>query len=512
MGAQNAQASRAMVLVVDDDEGLLRLVDYTLSHAGYQVVTTAQPENAVRMAESRSADAVVLDIMMPGRSGYDVIAELRGNPKTAGVPILVLSALSEGPQRVRGLREGADDYMCKPLEPEELVLRLERLLARSAEASAVLFGRLGAVSVAEVIQIVLHLGISGVFEISSGGRHGRIVVDGNVARGAEFEDLEGQDAAITMLSLSTGSFRFRRADDEASPEDQGISLQSVLFTSAWLDDELGRRPEVASDELLWPVSEATDGPPPTPEGFESLPLLRVWECIRSTPGISLDALLAEGIGAPGMVRLAVSILVEHGALCSTPIISSVPADDSELGPAQMIRRRADELVAVARAQGVSPDLVHVLVIVEPTVHGALLEMRHEVPSSALAASGDSLIGAWHTGRVARLPLLTSVGTLVVHLVTVDADKAMNALRGRLGSYCAVAAWVSDPGAVPRLRWVVDEVATGAGHWWGLFIAAQPEAAAYLAALLEGASRWSMHRIAPKTMAELLGLLAAAGSM
>jgi len=499
------------VLVVDDDEGLLRLVEYTLQRAGHEVITTVQPETALRLAEQHAADAVVLDIMMPGRSGYDVLDDLRNSPKTAGIPILVLSALSDGPHRVKGLREGADDYMCKPLEPEELVLRLERLLAGGPGSSADLYGRLGAVSVVDVLQILLQLGKPGVLEVSRAGQNGHIILDGNAARAAAFGALAGKDAILAILSLKRGNFRFRQSSaDEKNVPAEAISLQSTLFTGAWLDDELRRRRKVEAEELLWPASE-DGGPPPTPEGFEALPLFRVWKGILDEPGLSLEKLLAGNIAAPRMVRLAVSLLAEHGALRISRAIpgKALETEAAEGDPGTVIERRAGEVMRAAVARGYRQELVHVLVVVEPSVHGALLEMRQGIPASALAAPGDSLIVAWHAGRVAALPISAGVGQLVVHLVSVDAERALDGLRGRLASYSAVAIWAEDAGEVPRTQWIVEEIETGAGQWWGLYIASERDVAAYVAALLDGSVRWRMHRQAASSMAELLTLLAAA---
>lgn len=119
----------AKILVSDDDPQVLRLVSLCLEHAGHQVVSTANPCEVAELAAQESFHAIILDVMMSPISGFDVLSELRANPATATVPVLFLSGRAGGEDRVRGLKEGADDYLVKPFEPEELELRVERLIS-----------------------------------------------------------------------------------------------------------------------------------------------------------------------------------------------------------------------------------------------------------------------------------------------------------------------------------------------------------------------------------------------
>jgi len=118
----------AKLLVSDDDAQVLELVSLILESSGHEVVATSDPRQVHPLAAANRPDAIILDVLMPV-SGFEILGELRGDPRTQSVPILFLSGLSEGSDRVRGLREGADDYLVKPFEPAELVLRVERLIA-----------------------------------------------------------------------------------------------------------------------------------------------------------------------------------------------------------------------------------------------------------------------------------------------------------------------------------------------------------------------------------------------
>lgn len=118
------------LLVVDDDARLRRLLERYLSEHGFLVTTAENAAAAGRMLDLFSVDAVVLDVMMPGETGLEFLGRLRSH---SSLPVLMLSALGETENRIDGLSAGADDYLAKPFEPKELLLRLERLLARSGK-------------------------------------------------------------------------------------------------------------------------------------------------------------------------------------------------------------------------------------------------------------------------------------------------------------------------------------------------------------------------------------------
>jgi two-component system phosphate regulon response regulator PhoB len=128
------------VLVVDDEPDITALVAYHLAKAGYRVSTATSGSEALHAAEDAVPDLVVLDLMLPGKSGYEVLHELRRRPETAAVGVILLTARREEADRIEGMERGADDYVVKPFSPQELVLRvgavLRRLRAPSVDAGA----------------------------------------------------------------------------------------------------------------------------------------------------------------------------------------------------------------------------------------------------------------------------------------------------------------------------------------------------------------------------------------
>jgi two-component system phosphate regulon response regulator PhoB len=120
------------ILVVDDEPDITALVAYHLAKTGYRVSTAANGPDALKSAREERPDIVILDVMLPGVSGYDVLAELRRREETKDVGVILLTARREEPDRIRGLSLGADDYLTKPFSPAELALRVNALLRRLA--------------------------------------------------------------------------------------------------------------------------------------------------------------------------------------------------------------------------------------------------------------------------------------------------------------------------------------------------------------------------------------------
>ena len=118
----------AHILVVDDDDGIRSLVKKYLNENNFLVTTADSAENAIEKIEVIKFDLIVLDIMMPGKSGLEFIKENKNKLQT---PVILLTAKGESNERVEGLEIGADDYLPKPFEPKELILRIQNILNKT---------------------------------------------------------------------------------------------------------------------------------------------------------------------------------------------------------------------------------------------------------------------------------------------------------------------------------------------------------------------------------------------
>jgi DNA-binding response OmpR family regulator len=123
----------AKVLIVDDEIDSLKLIGLLLESKGYQIVAAQNGERAIEKALQEPPDLVILDVMMPGMSGYEVCRRLRTNPQTATIPILMFTAKTQVMDKVIGFEAGADEYLTKPIQPAELLDRVEMLLTSTAE-------------------------------------------------------------------------------------------------------------------------------------------------------------------------------------------------------------------------------------------------------------------------------------------------------------------------------------------------------------------------------------------
>lgn len=127
---------KPLVLIVEDEAPLQKLLAYNLEAAGFEVAQAMDGEEAVTLIEERQPDLVLLDWMLPEISGLELCRRLRRRPETARLPVIMLTARGEEPDRLRGLDVGADDYVTKPFSPAELVARIRAVLRRARPAFA----------------------------------------------------------------------------------------------------------------------------------------------------------------------------------------------------------------------------------------------------------------------------------------------------------------------------------------------------------------------------------------
>jgi DNA-binding response OmpR family regulator len=121
------EASR-LLLIADDDEDILQLLSFRLERAGYEIVQARNGAEALRLAMELRPALAVLDVMMPGLTGFEVTRELRANEQTRAMPIILLTAKAQASDVSQGMAAGADDYVKKPFDARDLKDRVERLL------------------------------------------------------------------------------------------------------------------------------------------------------------------------------------------------------------------------------------------------------------------------------------------------------------------------------------------------------------------------------------------------
>jgi putative two-component system response regulator len=119
------------VLLVDDDDMLRNMTEMLLSKQGFEVVTAENGEKTIQQLKVMLPDVILMDVMMPDMDGFSVCREIRANPVTAGIPIIMLTALDNPENKVKGFEGGADDYLAKPFEIAELTARIKHITSRA---------------------------------------------------------------------------------------------------------------------------------------------------------------------------------------------------------------------------------------------------------------------------------------------------------------------------------------------------------------------------------------------
>lgn len=136
------------ILVVDDEEHIAELISYNLTSNGYKVIVANNGNDAVKLAVEEKPNLILLDLMIPGKDGYDVCKDVRSNSEIRNIPIIMLTAKSEELDKILGLELGADDYITKPFSVRELLARVKAVLRRFSisepESNVLVFGNLTA--------------------------------------------------------------------------------------------------------------------------------------------------------------------------------------------------------------------------------------------------------------------------------------------------------------------------------------------------------------------------------
>jgi len=123
------------ILIIEDDPATSRLVEYSLRHAGYDVLRATNGLEGIRKALTEAPDLVILDVMLPGLDGFEICHRLKSDAATTRLPILMFSAKAQEIDKATGLKVGADEYLTKPAAPAEIVGQVQKLLAKKGLAA-----------------------------------------------------------------------------------------------------------------------------------------------------------------------------------------------------------------------------------------------------------------------------------------------------------------------------------------------------------------------------------------
>lgn len=323
------QRMSASILVVDDNQQVRELVRDTFLESGFTVLTAANGREALERVSIERPDLIITDVQMPVMDGWAFCEALKADPLTRDVPLVFLAGQREIPQRLRGLKLGAYDYLTKPFSTEELLLRAKLILDRTRHGAAgleaprtFLSGHTSHLPIADLIQLLTMNAKTGCLRLRRNGEAGRVHFRGGQVIAAFTARTRGQKAFYRVLGWNDADFHFDPIDDHTiSVELVGNTQRLLMDALVALDDFTRLRADLPTDDLpleLGPTARrmlATPGDVNRVE-YEALKLARDRTTLREL----LDRLEAGDVE----VGQAVSRLLQEGAI--QPVLSG-PDDD-----------------------------------------------------------------------------------------------------------------------------------------------------------------------------------------
>lgn len=239
------------ILVVDDNRLVRELVRDTFTEAGFAVATAASGREALEEVALVRPDLVTTDVVMPDLDGWGLCEAIKANPATHEIAVVFLSSQRDVPDRVRGLRLGADDFICKPFSTEELLVRVRAILERRARPAgappvvalsgprSILSGHTSHLPTPDLVQILAINGKTGRLTLK-GHDVGHIHLrDGKIV-GASTPTTRGRKALYRMLGWTNTNFEFDPTDDGEVEDEIGLASQRLLMDALVATDDLER--------------------------------------------------------------------------------------------------------------------------------------------------------------------------------------------------------------------------------------------------------------------------------
>ena len=238
-GISTESKMRPLILVVEDEPALNLLMTSVLNDAGFSARGFGNGQEALEEIEHIIPDLIISDIMMPVMDGIQLCLKVRSNPATRTLPILFLTSLADREDRVLGFKVGADDYLTKPFDLEELVLRARALVKRaSAEDEEQLFqGDISTIGLSSVLGLLEMEQKTGVLWV----RHGDSTLGVNIRNGkilqANLGDDRDLEAVVEAFSWEDGRFTFDSCSQESVKKRIHASTMEFMLNAASLHDE-----------------------------------------------------------------------------------------------------------------------------------------------------------------------------------------------------------------------------------------------------------------------------------
>lgn len=494
----------AKVLVLELDPVLAAVIEDRLIVSGHTPLWVQDPALAFSSATEGRADLLIMELELPGVSGIEIVRQLRQQSETRSMPIVALSGKHESADRIAALRAGVDDFLPKPCDPEELGLRVDRLLGKGVgTAPSVLRGDLASHPSWELLQVIQQSAKTGVLMIHGKKGSGRVTFDRGRVMQASWQKLRGREALLAMIEMKEGKFQQTTEAEGPDPlPETALDIQEVLIQAAWIEDELAKRRNhlPATGAGL----EIVAGLPTIEESFGFLPIESVYKRVLGQRGLRLYELMTDGPDAPSKVRLAASWLAEKGVL--VPLdrpLDSAQMSTAEISSSVVIDVAVHGLLSAARGVGFDVSALPYLLLAEPAVWPDLQQLPARVPGFFRIEALRKLVERTQEGHGGSATFVTDFGKLSLHVQPLAGGPQVEAIV----PVCAgVLLWLDKAEDKELIRRVVERLEAAHGGAVGMLIAANPTAAAAAAELTAKTTKWKTSSHAPRSLIGVLRLL------
>lgn len=499
----------AKLLLIEKDPVAAAVLEDRLRVAGHQVEMLKGAASAAAIAgvvDERQMDLVLLDVPGGLPAALEPVRELRARPATRSAAIVALSDSNEPAHRVAALRAGADDYLARPFDPEELEIRIERLLGSRSANLHLLQGDLANHPLWAVLQYLRQVNKTGHVRVRGTSGSGTIDLRDGELVAARWQGLRGDEALLTLLCIEEGGFRFDPAEPgemAAGGASKELPMNELLMRAAWLKDELDKRRQSlpATGEPLVARTEAL----PRDDEFGHLPLQRILSRIWRQPGTRLFDLMADETEAPLTTRLALAWLCENGLVASRDqaTVGALALQNTvEISTAIVFDVAVADLVSAAAAAGLPAEALPYLVLVEPAVWPELRRLIEQAPGYSRNEGLRKLVEQVELRRAGSATFGSPRGKLALHVQVLTAE-AQPQLAAIVPGCAGVLVWLDGAGALDTARQVVQRLDGSALAAAGMLVAATPAAQPAAVQLAHGSRKW---RTSPHKPQSLLGIL------
>lgn len=307
------------LLIVDDDRLILKVIRDFFGPHGYEVEEAEDGAQALERLERSVPDVIIADILMPNLDGWELFEEVRRRPATARVPFVFLTTERDLPQRLRGFHMGADDYITKPFDVEELHARIERILERLHEierrghGDALLSGDVRHMPLSDLLQILSLNGKDGTVVLEQGTERGSIVLVAGSIVHAACGRVVGVKALYRMLGWNAATFKVKSAAGEPIQRSVDQPTTSVLMDGLVSLDEWNRW------HLMLPAEETVLEPAPDVRERIASRRLAPAEAevlTRAEGGAPVREILEKSLFPDADLAEAMCTLISTGVLCA----------------------------------------------------------------------------------------------------------------------------------------------------------------------------------------------------